>query len=275
MPIDNEGIIYIKNGEKNVKSEKKIKNLGLLISSFVAIIGCIISLCALHIQKLQYENNLKELELEKEKYESMLRESNIQIATSYVICEVRDIEDLYSWIEGYNVRIYSNDLTNLFYDIQTHHYCDEKDDYLFIDEGAGNTYNWIYSEVVFLKIDIISNRVVKDINFDYCKINMENNINAYEDNFSSCISSYEENGENITVNLGDAFPNDTILIPLELRHPIYYRNSGNKTWTIYKMMYIPQNISFYDELYENTFTFEIRDLLDGGFITEFGFYGQG
>lgn len=109
--------LYIENGEKNVKSEKKIKNLGLLISNFVAMFGCIISFYALHFQKLQYENNLKELELEKEKYESMLRESNIQIATSYVICEVREIEDLYSWIEGYNVRIYSNDLTNLFYDI--------------------------------------------------------------------------------------------------------------------------------------------------------------
>lgn len=104
---------------------------------------------------------------------------------------------------------------------------------------------------------------------------MENNFNAYEDNFSSCISLYEENGENITVNLGDAVPNDTILIPLELRHPIYYRNRNNETWTIYKMMYIPQNISFYDEFYENTFTFEIRDLLDGGFITEYAFYGQG
>lgn len=209
----------------------------------------------------------------------MLKENNIQIGTSYVVCQVKDIEDMFSWIDEYKIRIYSNDLTSLFYDNQTHHYCDNNDflfldnndDFMFIDNGENNTYNWIYSEVVFLRIDINSNRIVKDIDLDYLKISTVNNTIAYLDD----LSSYEENGENVIVNLGDASPNETILIPLTIRHPIYYLNEGNQTWIRYKLAYIPQSISYYDEFYEKTFTLEIRDILKGNFITEYAYYGCG
>ncbi len=284
MPIDNEGIIHPKKTQKdrpyNAKKGVNIKIIGLIITNFVAVCGCIISIYALHLQKLQYENSIKVLALEKEKFESMLKENNIQIQTSYIVCQVRDIEYLYSWLDEYDVRIYSNDLTTLFYDNQTHHYCDENDflfldddenGFLFIDDGENDTYNWIYSEVVFLRIDINSNRIVKDINLHYTKINMNNNV--IESQYD--LASYKENGEEIVVNLGEASPNEMLLIPLAIRHPIYYMNEGNETSVRYKLMYIPQEISYYDEFYEDTFRLDIRDLLEGGFITEFGYYGQG
>lgn len=279
MPIDNDGIIHPKNdGEIAQSNEKKLNKINrkmtvIFLTNFIAIIGCIVSIYTVYLQKLEYENNLKALELEESKNENILKESKIQIRTSYIVCEVRDVKDLYASFDDCNISMYENELMKLYYNSQTHHYCGDKD-ILFLDDD--DEYNWIYSEVIFLRIDIISNRIVKNLSVDCYRINMKDNSNECLLDFSSYVSSYENNGANMIISIGDVSPDEMILIPLAIRRPAYGDGESSDDFgATYKIIYAPQSISFYDELFETTFSSEIRDLLNGQFITELKYYGQG
>ena len=100
MPIDKDGNIYIQ--EKNNKIDSKV--VGLIITNIVAIIGCIVAIGGLRLQKLEYEKNVEELELEKTKYENMLKESDIQLRDSYIVCSMPDVKILFDSL-GNNVKI--------------------------------------------------------------------------------------------------------------------------------------------------------------------------
>lgn len=68
--------------------------MGLIITNIIAIIGCIVAVCGLGLQKLEYEKNVEELELEKIKYENIFKESNIQLRDSYIVCHMSDVKIL-------------------------------------------------------------------------------------------------------------------------------------------------------------------------------------
>lgn len=273
MPIDNEGIIHPSNDDKIIQSnEKKLNKINrkmtvIFLTNIIAVIGCIISIYTAHLQKLGYENEIRALELEETKNENILKESKIQIRTSYIVCEMRDVGDVYSYFDDCEIAMYKNDLTELFYNSETHHYCGENDILILDDEDK---YNWARSEIIFLRIDIISNRIVKNLSIDCYEIGLEENTNDYLLDFSSYVSFYKEDGRNMSINIGDVAPSEMILIPLALRH-----SEDNDDGATYKKIYAPQSIRYFDEFYENEFSSEVRDLMDGGFITEFRYYGQG
>lgn len=279
MPIDNEGIIHPNNDDKiSQLNEKKLNKINrkmtaIFLTNIIAVIGCIISIYTAHLQKLGYENELRALELEETQNENLLKESKIQIRTSYIVCEMRDVNDLYASFDDCNISMYENELMELYYNSQNRHYCDD-DDILFLDDDE---YNWIYSEVIFLRIDIFSDRIVKNLTVNCYRIDMKDNSNESLLDFSSYVSSYKDNGSNMKISIGDGSLNDMILIPLAIRRPAHNdeRESLKDFGATYKIIYAPQSISYYDELYENTFTSEIRDLLNGQFITELKYYGQG
>ena len=279
MPINNEGIITPKETKKRVKINYAI--VGLIATNIITIIGCIVSIYEIRLQKLEYEKDIEELDFEKRKYEDMLKESDIQFRNSYVVCELRDIESLYSSFEDYNVYIYSNEITDLFYDGQNHCYY-EGNDIMFIDHDLKGKYNSVYTEVIFLRIDTVSNRIIKDASIDSFRICEEHDIDGSLFNFASMQEYYKENGSNITIKIGDIVSNDMILILVAIRYSEmvsdYVSNDLLRDLpeqSTYKIIYIPNSISCYDTFYEKTLHFEIRDLLEGSFITNYKYVGLG
>lgn len=289
MPIDKDGIIYVeKKAEKqieNVKKTKKkninIKDICLIISTCISILGVGFMINQNKLQKLEYENHIKELELEKSKYENMLKENNIEMNTSYIVCEAGDVGSLFSSFKDYNINMYTNDITDLFYNSRTRSYYDNED-IMRLDAELRNTYTHVRAEIIFLRIDIIGNRVARNIALNFLEIKEENNINRQLLDFTSFVDLYGENGQNVIVNIGDAFPNDMILIPLAVRYSenISYFSLEeyemiNFMETTYRTIYIPQSISYYDMFYEKTFNLEIRDMLNGAFVTDYKYMGLG
>ena len=274
MPIDKDGNIYIQ--EKNNKIDSKV--VGLIITNIVAIIGCIVAIGGLRLQKLEYEKNVEELELEKTKYENMLKESDIQLRDSYIVCSMPDVKILFDSL-GNNVKIYNNEITSKFYNDKTHEYFDQFD-LMEDDEQIRNRYRTVFPEVVFSRIDAISNRIINDVCVVFKKVVSTSDFEERLKTFDEFACKYGNIGETITINIGDITPEESILIPVALKYSEadydYYDNIEEMPYdSIYKIIYIPGNISCYDAYKEEILNFEIRDLLEGSLITSFYFEEQG
>lgn len=300
MPIDKDGIIYVeKKVEKQIENEKKkvkIKDICLLITTFLSILGLGVTLYQSKLQKLEsehyekelelekeeLENHIKELELEERKYENILEESKIQLRTSYLLCRISDAETLWSTFEEYNIKIFSNEITDLFYNKETKEYY-QNDDIFYSDYELKYESDFTNSQIIFLRIDIVSNRIVNNLTLDCLKISSDSNFDNYLDSFSSfkAINANEENSEHVTIDVGDVFPGDMILVPLAVNRVAQYSVSSdvyanhvfdNMT---YKIVYAPQSISYYDEFNNQTFSLEIRDMYSGALLMEYTFLGLG
>lgn len=300
MPIDRNGIIYVeKQVEKLIENKKqkvKIKDVCLIITTFLSILGLGVTLYQsslqkleseiyekeLELEKIELEKHIEELELEELKYEDMLAESKIQLRTSYLLCSIDDAGTLWSTFDEYNIKIFSNEITGLFYDKETKDYY-QNDDIMNLDNELKDKYFSVSSEIIFLRIDIVSNRLVNNLTLDCLKICSNKNFDNYLENFSSfkVENANEENSEFITINVGDVFPGEMILVPLAIRYVAVYKNSLNGMdynaydYITYKTVCIPQSISYNDEFNDQKFSTEIRDMYSGAFMMEYTFLGLG
>lgn len=92
MPIDKEGIIQPSNKKKY---QFGIKDICLIVTTCTAVLSPIIMINQGRIQKMRYEIDIEELELEKTKYQNMLKENDIQLKSSYIVCQIDCIENLF------------------------------------------------------------------------------------------------------------------------------------------------------------------------------------
>lgn len=266
MPIDKDGVIYLKKYKIN------IKDICLIITTCISIITSIVMIYQSKIQKMQYESNIQEMELEKNKYENMLIENSIYLKSSYVICHVNYIEDLfYSLGEENNVKILYNDITKVFYNDKESRYLQPND----IEKNENlQEYDYVYPEVIFLKIDVASNRIVRDVKINFIEIETNNNIKERFTTFEDIKDEdFYNDGKNVNFDIGDIYPNDVILIPVVLQfseggYDIYDEEETNfedhyivydYKESIYKKIYVPQTTICYDDFLENNKEFNIRD----------------
>lgn len=283
MPIDKNGMIYLK--EK--KNKISVKDICLIITTCISIIAPIVMIYQSKIQKLQYESSIQEIEFEKTKYENMLKETNIYINSSYIVCHVDYIEDLFDSLgEENNVKILYNDITRVFYD-------DKKKKYLKPEDIKENEslqeYDYVYPEVIFLKIDAISNRIVRDAEINFIEIEANSNIKERFSTFEYIEKNYlYKNGKEIKFQVGDIYPNDIILIPVVLQfseggYDIYDEEQTNFEHnyivfdykeSIYKKLYLPQSIACYDDFLEENKEFNVRDM-NNALITKYYYEEQG
>lgn len=170
----------------------------------------------MRLQKLEYDKNIEKLELEKTKYENILKESDIQLRDSYIICHIVDVRMLFDSL-GANVKIYNNEITSRFYNDKTKEYFDQLD-LMENDEQLRNRYRYVYPEVVFLRLDIISNRIINDVNITFKKVENTSDFESWLKTFNEFIRKYGSIGENITINIGDITLEDSILIPVALKY---------------------------------------------------------
>lgn len=276
MPIDKDGNIYIQEKKKNNKINIRI--VGLIITNIIAIVGCIISVCELRLQKLAYDKNVEELKLEKIKYENILKECDIQLRDSYIVCHIADVQMLFDSLDG-NVKIYNNEIISKIYNNNTHTYFDQ---YTLMenDDGLRNKYQVVFPEIVFLRIDVISNRIVNDVKIVFKRVENTNDFEERLKTFSEFTNRHGNIGENVTISIGDITSEDSILIPVALKYSEcdydYYDSIEEMPCdSIYKIVYIPEQISCYDTYKEELLHFEIRDLLEKSLITSFYYEEQG
>ena len=282
MPIDKNGIIYVEeNTEKQTENEKKkinIKDICLIITTCISVLSLVVMINQNRLQKLDYENQIEELELEKNKYENMLKESKIQLRDSYILCESSAVQNLCLGIEDYNTKVYFNELMDLFYDKHTNNYYENSDD-LILDDGLEDKYLCTSADVIFLRIDIVSNRIVDNLTVQCSKITSERNLDAYLSNFSLFTS--EENvkrasRESVSIDVGTVFPSDMILIPLAVRYELFDRSNRYISNSMtYKIVYVPKSISYHDDFNNETVTLEVRDMFSDAFMSEYQYYGLG
>lgn len=181
---------------------------------------------------------------------------------------------------GNNVKIYNNEITSKFYNDKTHEYFNQYD-LMENDEQVRNRYRIVFPEVVFLRIDAISNRLINDVSVVFKKVESTSDFEERLKTFDMFTCKYGNIGETITINVGDITPEESILIPVALKYSeadydYYYDNIEEMPYdSIYKTIYIPENVSCYDTYKEEILNFEIRDLLEGSLITNFYFEEQG
>lgn len=271
MPIDKDGIIRPK--EKNYKL-LDVKSICLIITTCVSVLSVIFVSYQSYLQKIGYEKEIEELELEKTKYENMLKENDIQIRSSYIVCHINYIESLFNQLgEENNIKILANDITDMFYDSINKNYL-HTEDFLKKDPNAYNLYDYVYPEIIFLKLEVISNRYAKNTCINFIKISEENNIYETFRTFGDMKNrDYYRNGDDITIKIGDLYPNEIILIPVVLKYSEGHLFSLNddeiEDGSIYRLLYVPQNISCYDIFYNEEIVFDVRDVLEDSLITEY------
>lgn len=292
MPIDKDLIIQPPKEKK--KYSFGIKDACLIITTCISIFSPIVAFNEVKVQKLQYElekanyeNDIQKLELEKANYENMLKENDIQLKSSYIVCPIDDVINLYyNFGNEKNVKILSNDITKMFYDDKQKVFLNTND-MKNIDINLQDKYeNDVYSYVYFLKIEVISNRLVSNIKIKFRKIETENNIEERFEKFGYLVNKeYYKIGEDIELSAGDVQSNDIILVPVVLiygddtKDPIDYQLSDlkrgyiiyNYNESIYRKIYVPKTIVCYDVLYEKEKSFDVRDVLEDFLITRFYF----
>lgn len=264
MPIDREGSIYVEKKQKKHFLRRNLKNVCLIVTTCISIVTAVIAIHSENINNMRYEKELSQLNLEKEKYKNILKENKIQIRDSYIMCHVNYIQTLFDKL-GDNVKILSNDLTKIFYNKKHKKYLTAKD--------IEKKYNWVYPEVLFLKIEIIGNRQIDNVTINFDKIEQENNIKERFKNFSDLKNKETKKS---TIFLGDMEPNDIILVPVVLQYSeddyvVQTQEDDIQEYLLYKNIYIPRNITFYDIFYEKNITLRIRDALEDSLITNFYF----
>lgn len=270
MPIDKNGIIY----PKEKKNRIDVKTICLIITTCVSMVSIFFGLHQNYIQKGQYEKEIEALTLEKLKYENILKENNIQLRSSYILCQADYIEDLFDNLknEG-NIKILSNEITEKFYDKTNNHYYFASEMNLN-DEFLRENYGYANPEVIFLRIEVISNRIVRDVNINFVKIIEDTNIEIPFRSFENLDNNYK--GEYTDIAIGDMLPNEVILIPVVLKYTEIGGSLRDKMTTpesVFKTIYVPKSITCYDDFYEREEIFDIRDVLHNSLITEY-FYEE-
>lgn len=311
MPIDKNMIIQPKTKEEKKKNKLCFRDICLLITTITTCFSAVGYISAYKeakthklqyeleienykndIQKLQlekdkYDNDVERLEMEKETYKNMLNENDIQLRSSYIVCNTNYIESLYNNLgDDNNIKILSNEITDMFYNKTNKKYLNQNE-IQKRDVQLQNKYNHLYAEVIFLKIEVISSRIVNNITINFRKIETNNNI---EDSFETFNGMYDkddyEDGNDIVVNVGDMNPNDIILIPvvLEFSEPTLDYEASNfeveyivydDNSSIYREIYIPKTITCYDNFIGENKKFEIRDVLEDSLITNYYFEEKG
>lgn len=271
MPIDREGRIYVEKKQKKFFLRRNLKNVCLIVTTCISIMTAGIAIHSENINNMRYEKELSQLNLEKEKYKNILKENKIQIRNSYIMCHVNYIQTLFDKL-GDNVKILSNDLTKIFYNKKHKKYLTAKDIEKKYTELT-KKYNQVYPEVLFLKIEIIGNRQIDNVTINFDKIEKENYIKEHFKNFSDLKNKKTKKS---TIFLGDMEPNDIILVPVVLQYSegdfvVQTQEDDMQEYLLYKNIYIPRNITFYDIFYEKNITLRIRDALEDSLITNFYF----
>ncbi len=264
--------------------ENEIKKLELEMANYENTVY------GLEIEKANYENDVQRLEMEKNNYKNMLKENDIQLRSSYIVCDLDDVVMLFDSLGDKNkVKILSNSITDKFYNKKQKEYlhiCDIIDSDIDLKYRYGNN---LYAEIYFLKIELRSNRFAQDVKINFTKIESEKNIEGsfvkFEDFKKKDI--YKK-GQDITVQVGDLQPDDIILIPVVLEYSNYnvsidyelsFIDSGYIVYDndaiIYREIYVPETITCYDEFYNEEKEFNIRDVLEDSLITSFYHQEQG
>lgn len=323
MPIDKDLTIQPKKEKKKYKIT--LKDICLIITTSISIITPIIAIIETNNKKLQYElekanyeneikkleldmanyentvygleieranyeNDVQRLELEKKNYENMLKENDIQLRSSYIVCDMDYVVMLFDSLGDTNkVKILSNSITDKFYDKKQKEYlhiCDIIDSDNDLKYRYGNN---LYVEVYFLKLELRSNRFAQDVKINFKKIEFEHNVEGGFFNFEEIKKKdIYEKGQDITVQVGDLQPDDIILIPVVLEYSNYnsmidyelsFMDKGyivydNDALT-YREIYVPETITCFDEFYNEKKEFNIRDVLEDSLVTSFYHQEQG
>ena len=271
MPIDREGKIYVEKKQKNHFLRQNLKNVCLIVTTYISIVTAGIAIYSANINNMRYEKELSQLNLEKEKYKNILKENEMQIRDSYIMCHVNYIHTLFDKL-GDNVKILSNDLTKIFYSKKNKKYLGVEDIEKKYPELT-KKYNRVYPEVLFLKIEIIGNRQINDVTINFDKIDKENYI---KERFKQFSDFKDKKTKKSSIFLGNLEPNDIILVPVVLQYSEggfvgQVQEDDMPEYLLYKKIFIPRNITFYDIFYEKNITLSIRDALEDSLITNFYF----
>lgn len=263
MPIDKDGNII---SHKPQKKHIGIKDVCLIISTILSVV-----MTVLYIQ----ENALRKIQ-----YKEIMKEHSMNVTTSYIVCHIDYTEALFETLKNENksVKISANELSEMFYDNRAHIFL-EREAFLKRDIELEDTYIYPYPEVVFLKIEVYGGQQLYNCTLNYTEI-------AEEKNLETCLRSLKDiernenifKKENCNTYLGDITSNELILIPIAIKYREGYSYDDQEIAdmsgeTIYRKIYVPHEISFYDGFLEKNIVVPVRDLLDNNLITEF-FYEE-
>ena len=138
-------------------------------------------------------------------------------------------------------------------------------------------YMELYPEVIFLKIEMYGGQMLYDCTLKYTQISEEENITHMLRSLKD-IEQIENihKEENCSIYIGNIEEDDVILIPVAIIYSDAYvyiddeiRDMPDEM--IFKKIYVPHVIIYYDDFMEKETEVPIRDLLDNSLITEFFF----
>ncbi len=272
MPINKDGIIVPPDKEKKKRRRKeKIKN----IVGNIAVIGTIVSVVALGYQKKSYEVQKEYYETYINKLEYDLKKDNPQIRTSYLRCGFTNLNVIY---QNDDYKVLSNEISDLYY-VKGEKYLENDRDDLKKISGIYDGNKRIISDVIFLNIESFGNRNLNNMVIIADKIIYHSNYDCFFRSFSDLNLDAEEivTREQKVINLGDRRSGENILIPVALQYEIHKQFNGDigenigedfyvyslpENTFLYKVVYIPRFIKYYDSITEEEITFEVRDLLE-------------
>lgn len=272
MPINKDGIIVPPDKEKR---RRRIKNRINNIVGYIGVIGIIISIIALVYQKKTYNIQKEYYETYINKLEYDLRKDNPQIKTSYIRCGFTNLNVIY---QNDDYKVLSNEISDLYY-VKGEKYINKDRDDLKKISGIFDNQKWVYSDVIFLNIESFGNRNLNDMKIIAEKIIYNSNYECFFRSFSDLNLDVEEivTKEQKVINLGDRRAGETLLIPVVMQYEIhkefnediaenmgedFYVYSLPENTFLYKVVYIPRFIKYYDSVTEEEITFEVRDLLE-------------
>ncbi len=268
MPIDENGIIIPKARIKTRKD--KTKNL-LKGIPYIAILGLICTVVALYIQKNSLELQNEEVKKEIEKLNIELKEGYTQFKTAYISCDATEIS--ISQLCEDNYEVVNNEILELIFDKEI-----GLQKQLGYDDSIG-----IDPVIVFLSLESFGARKLTDMKVFLKKIIYKEDSYPFYNHFSE-INYDDENIVSVTemeIGLGDRFAGENILVPVFLRYELYNdikRKEEERDELIergdfvisyfpddcyiYKCIYVPVKVTYYDNIADENIEVEIRDMLD-------------
>lgn len=131
--------------------------------------------------------------------------------------------------------------------------------------------------MIFLKIEVYGGQQLYNCMLNYTEISEEKNI---EGSLRSFKELEQDNNickkEKRDICIGDVASDELILIPVAIRCSDAYvyvdaEMADMPAEVIFRKIYVPHEISFYDGFIEKNIVVPVRDLLDNNLITEFFF----
>ncbi len=258
MPLDKEGNIVTPKAKK-----RDIKDICLIISTAISVFMLVLCIRQNTLNKIQYKE--------------ILMKYSPSVNTSYIVCHIDYINALYDALknEHNSVKILSNDISEMFYDKKTNSYL-KNEAFLEKESQLTNIYVQPYTEVIFLKIEIYGERPLYNCTLDYTEILEESNIEYSLRSLKNLEEMNIFNQEKGVFNIGNIGVNDVVLIPVAIRYSDAHtyineemRNMPSEM--IFRKVYVPDKIKFYDDFLKKETTFPVRDMLENGLITEYFF----